>query len=222
MLSSYDYNPWMVPNGSSYQKRACCHGTLNPKVHDPFLLSRIAAKENLNRDNTFSSTLASEAVDKRMIMTIDLKPTIKESEKLRLSLKSLSISDQSSEKHISHTTNDPTLDDDPKDFYVKVVDFNACPQNITLLNQCKKMLERTFYTILSEDIKEIYKNKTSTPNQHLFSFENKDSSLNLDFTKLLYDPISQGKRYGSNNGYDLSGNNAQAGFNLTVNSMSDS
>ncbi|OMH80645.1 hypothetical protein AX774_g5927 [Zancudomyces culisetae] len=153
-------------------------------------------------------------------MAIDLKPVVKESDELHLSLEGLSLSKQLSEKQISHTINNPTLDDDPKDFYVKDVDFDAHLQNITLLNQCKKMIERVFYPILNTGAKYMDKTQSSTFDQNLIISSYKEAFSGFNFTELLYNPIEQAQRNDAARGCELiNKGNTHANFSSAVDSM---
>ncbi|OMH84141.1 hypothetical protein AX774_g2342 [Zancudomyces culisetae] len=222
MLSPYDYNPWLVPNGTVHLKKACCHNSHNSKVHDPFLLSRLAAKNNLDQNIGFLSSFVNEAGKKRFIMSIDLKPIVQESVGHNLSFNELKIFKQSSAKQSSHTTNVPTLDDDPKDFYVKVVDFSERSQNITVLYKCKKMIERVFYPILSTNAKYMYKSQSPTFDQHFVISGYREAFSSFNFTELLYNPIEQAQRGDATRGCEfINKNNTQLDFNLAINSMND-
>ncbi|OMH85889.1 hypothetical protein AX774_g552 [Zancudomyces culisetae] len=222
MLSPYDYNPWFVPTGSSFLKKLCCNNTENPKIHDPFLLSRITGKKGLDRNNAFSSRFIKEASKKRFVLAVDLKVIRNELKEHDLSLDELSTSKQTSEKHSAHSTNDSTLDDDPQDFYVKFANFDTRPQNVTLLSQCKKLIESVFYPILSANAKPMYKNQSPTLEQNLTISSYKKAFSSFNFTELLYSPIEQAQRGDKTRGCEfLYKNNNHARFGSAINSMID-
>ncbi|OMH84312.1 hypothetical protein AX774_g2170 [Zancudomyces culisetae] len=221
MLSPHDYNPWLIPNGSSYLKNACCHVPSNPKVHDPFLLSRIAAKKGLGTNQEPTSISANKTSKKRLIMAVDLKPIARESDELHLPLEGLSISTQPSEKYSAHNINYPTLDDDPKDFYVKVVDSGAHPQNIMLLKQCKQMVERAFYPILSTNATDMGKNQHPIFDQSLGFSNYREAFSSFNFTELLYNPTKQAQRNDATRGCEsINKNHTYSSFDSVVDSTS--
>ncbi|OMH81836.1 hypothetical protein AX774_g4703 [Zancudomyces culisetae] len=222
MLSSYDYNPWLIPNGSNYYKRECCFNTLSSKIHEPFLLSRIFAKESLSKNSEFLLPLDNESGGKQIIMAIDLKPVIKEAEKLNLILEDLGISKKQPQNHETHINNNPSLDDDPRNFFVKVVNRYTSLQNTALLEQCKKMLERVYHSILSANYKEMCKTQSPKFDQNFPISKHKDYVSGFDFTELLYNPIEQAQRCDTTSGCEfINKDNTHVGFNAAVSSMGD-
>ncbi|OMH80463.1 hypothetical protein AX774_g6101 [Zancudomyces culisetae] len=154
-------------------------------------------------------------------MDIDLKSIIKELKNHNLPFEGLSgIDKQSFEKHNTHTISDFTLDGDPKDFYVKFVNFDERPQNTALLNQCKKLIERVFYPILDASTKYMDKNMSPIFDQNLTISSYKEAFSSFNFTELLYNPIEKAQSRDTTRGCELiNKSNTHASFSSVVNSM---